>query len=586
MTLLDEPSPSRQPVVLEPVVSTTPAVSPRGIDLAERSVWSLVWLGVVTGGLSVWGYWVAAPANVWVAPLLLFVGFLGLVVTWLSSSVRSWLYQAATLLAVLASVVIPRGIGIHVRQYYSTDSAAFDHVAANALLHGANPYTTSMAPAGLLLNQPSFYWTYTVTGTHVSHVSYPAGSFLLDLPALALGFLHLPVDWMDLIAWLVTGVLLFFLLPVWLRWVGALVILTPIFASSFSAGGTDAAFLPFLVVAVWRWDRYGQAKEAGVARWIGPVALGLACAVKQTPWFCVPFLVTGVAFEARRTGRLAVRLATRYLAIVVGVFIAVNLPFIVWDAGAWWHGTLIPFVDPLVADGQGLVSLATHGVTGGVNLSLLTWAAGLAYLTIFAAYVAWYRDLKRIWLLLLPIAFFFSARSLANYLVDLFPVAVVAITTVVAPPRTAPAGERPPRRQNRLLITAPAVAGAVAVLAVSFLAFARPPLQLSVNAVYRSKVGGFIGSVKVSVRNTTGSTITPHFLVDTGDAHPAGFWFSPTEKFIVLAPHSTTTLRLRPPADIDQPEIGTRWVVEAYTAHPNSLSSSSLQTWKGWTLAP
>lgn len=586
MTLLKEPSLPRQPLLFETVAPATPAVTARGLDIAERGVWTLVWLGVVTGGLSVWGYWVASPVNVVLAPLLVLIGVVGMSLAWLTTSVRSRLFQAASLLGVLASVVIPRGIGIHVREYYTTDSAAFDHVAAQALQHGLDPYTTSMSAAAPLLNQPAFYWTYTVTGSHVSHVSYPAGSFLIDLPALALGFQHLIVDWTDLIAWLVTGVLLFTLLPAWLRWLGALIILTPLFSSAFSAGGTDAAFLPFLVVAVWRWDRFGQSKEAGVARWIGPLALGLACSIKQTPWFCVPFLAAGVALEARRTGRHAVQVLLRYTAIVAAVFGAVNLPFIIWHPEAWAHGTLIPFVDPLVADGQGIVSLATHGVTGGVNLSILTWAAGLAYVTIFAAFVVRYRDLKRIWLLLLPVAFFFSPRSLANYLVDLVPAAVVAMATV----RTtspAPLSQPPPGpRRHRLLPALPVVVPAVGVVVALLFAFASPPLQLSVKSVQRSEVGGFIGSVTVSVQNRTDATVSPYFLVDTGDAHPSGFWTSKTGQRVVLAPHSSVTLTLRPPANIDQPGLGTRWLVEAYTAHPNSLSASPLQEWKGWNLRP
>ena len=124
------------------------------------------------------------------------------------------------------------------------------------------------------------------------------------------------------------------------------------------------------------------------------------------------------------------------------------------------------------------------------------------------------------------------------------------------------------------------------MVVASVLAFAAPPLQLSVRHVYRSQSGGFIGSVVVSVRNRTDGTVTPHFLVDTGEDHPSGFWSSVTGRPVVLAPHSSLTLTLRPPVAIDQPVFGSLWLVEAYTTNPNSLSSSSLQTWKGWTLTP
>ncbi len=247
-------------------------------------------------------------------------------------------------------------------QFYTTDSAAFNQVAAHLLVHGKNPYTHSMAPAAGLLNSPDRFWTYLVNGSYVLHVSYPAGSFLLEAPLMALGFRHEVTDWLDLAAWLVTGVLLFVMMPVSLRWLAALILLTSVYVGMFTNGGTDVLFLPFLVLAVWRWDRFATGRGAGLAGWLGPVCLGLACSIKQTPWFCVPFLVVGVALEARRSGRgIGIGTGARYLAIVVAVFVAVNLPFIVWSPGAWARGIVLPLTKGLVADGQGAVTLAVHG---------------------------------------------------------------------------------------------------------------------------------------------------------------------------------------------------------------------------------
>ena len=150
---------------------------------------------------------------------------------------------------------------------------------------------------------------------------------------MALGFHHELADWTDLVAWLATGVLLFVLLPVGLRWLAALVLMAPAFVGAFSGGGTDALFVPFLVVAVWRWDRFGAGRAAGAARWVGPLALGVACSVKQTPWFCVPLLLLGVGVEARRRVDpvCGCRPATRPWWRASSP--PVNLPFVVWDPG-------------------------------------------------------------------------------------------------------------------------------------------------------------------------------------------------------------------------------------------------------------
>ena len=48
MTLLEEPSPPPEPLLLEPAVPATSTVSPRAMEFAERGAWTLVWLGVVT----------------------------------------------------------------------------------------------------------------------------------------------------------------------------------------------------------------------------------------------------------------------------------------------------------------------------------------------------------------------------------------------------------------------------------------------------------------------------------------------------------------------------------------------------------
>jgi hypothetical protein len=408
------------------------------------------------------------------------------------------------------------------------------------------------------------------------------------MPALLLGVHHLVVDWMDLGAWLVTGVLLFALLPGALRWVAGLVTLTPMFVGMFSTSGTDAVFLPLLVLAVWRWDRFGLGRQAGLANWIGPVALGAACSIKQLPWFCVPFLAAGIVIEARqRRGRSGRTLLGRYLAFVATAFLVVNLPFMVWHPGPWLHGTLTPLVDPLVADGQGLVTLATHGITGGVDLTLLTLAGALAYVCIVAAFVAWYPALKGVWPIVLPVAFFFSSRSLASYLVDLFPVALVAATTVapvavesVAHLGAASRAPSEPRRRSPWLPSLVVGIPAAGVVVTGALAFASHPLKIDVRTVHTSHLGRTVESITVTVSNRTNHRVVPHLLVNTGN-NPNGFWVASGGGPVVLSPHGSQTVTLHAPPQTVAPQTGARWLVEAYASDPRSLSTSRLELWHG-----
>jgi uncharacterized membrane protein len=351
-----------------------------------------------------------------------------------------------------------------------------------------------------------------------------------------------------------------------------LVTLTGIFTGLFSSGGTDAAFIPFALLAVWRWDHFGKGRGAGVARWIGPVALGLACAIKQTPWFCVPFLAAGIYLETRRSGRSPIPVVARYLGLVLVVFAAVNLPFALWGFWAWWHGTVTPLAQPLIADGQGLVSVALHGLTGGADLKLLTSASALAYLGVLGAFIAWYPSLKRIWLLLLPVAFFFSPRSFTGYLIDLFPVAVVALLTVEGAAKAERSLTRGRFRVGPLAVGVLALATAVtSVLALTITA----PLGLTVEHTAIGSDQQHLKSVTLMVSNRTGSVVSPHFLVDLGAAHPSGFWLPADHRPLVVGPYRSVTVTLLPPSLAYFPPWASNWVVDAYTANPRALSTTN-----------
>ena len=563
-------------------LSVTDGTADRGSGgpdaLVQRGGWTLAWFAVVTAGLGFWSAWTSWPGAAVLAPLLVVVGVAGMTATWLVGDPRTGTLPWAGLCAAVLAVGVPQAVDIHVRRYYTTDSAAFNQLATRALLHGKNPYETSMASAANLLNPASHFWTYLADGGHITQVSYPAGSFLLEAPAMALGFHHELADWTDLVAWLATGILLFVLLPVGLRWLAALVLMAPAFVGTFSAGGTDALFLPFLVVAVWRWDRFGAGKGAGMARWVGPIALGIACSVKQTPWFCVPILVLGLGLEARRRGEQLWRVPARYLLVVVGVFAACNLPFVIWGPRAWADGLLIPFTKPLVADGQGLVTLAIHGLSGGVVLPLLSVAALLAYLALIAAFVVSYPAMKVVWLFVLPIVLLVPGRSFSSYLIDFFPAALLAAVTVARVPRAAPVAADPRARRwvARSAVGVPALASA----AVCVLAFTSAPLDLSVVAVGTSQTTLRLDSVTVTVHNLHADRVTPHFMVAIDSSHPSGFWtpVSPQGQ-LVLGPGETATVTLRPNEFTWSPAHGAHWLVEAYTTSPNALSTSALQVW-------
>jgi uncharacterized membrane protein len=545
-----------------------------GTVTAERCAWSFVWLAAIGGGFALWGSWSGWSLDGLFAPLLVLVGIAGVAVTWFVASPRSRVFQLTALATALVTTLCNQGLGIHNRRYFTTDSAAFNQVGAHILMHGADPYAATLGSAARLLKAPAQFWTYLVGGGHVDHVSYPAGSILLQVPALALGFHHDVVDWTDLYAWIIAVVLIFVLLPVPYRWVAPLLAVGPLFSPVFGSGGTDSAFLPFLVLALWRWDRFGLDKKAGLARWIGPVALGLACSIKQTPWFCVPFLAIGIALEAKMSGRRVWSLIARYLGIVSGIFAVVNLPFVIWSPAAWARGAFLPFVDPLVADGQGLVTLALHGIVRGVSLPWLSVAGVLVVLAELAALVVWYPRMKRIWILLLPLAFFVATRSLSTYLVDLYPAAIVAVVTVgPAAGRSSVARSGSRRVPAGVVVLVPAVAAVCAAV----IAFWSAPLQVGVSNVQTAT--GLVRTLTLHVHNSSGQSVTPHFMVQANNGGPDGFWSPLHGNQVVIGPHASAIVTLRPQTPFGSPSPGSHWIVEAYTSSPEALSTSPLMSW-------
>ena len=199
----------------------------------------------------------------------------------------------------------------------------------------------------------------------------------------------------DLAFWAVAFLLLWRLLPRQVAWTASLTLGLVTYANFVVGGVTDALFLPFLFLALWRWDRYADLDASVVARWLSPVALGLAVSVKQTTWFLIPFLLIALVHEGRaHSTRAALRTPLRYLTTVLAVFAVINLPFAVWSPGAWLHGIVLPLTSPFVPGGQGIINMSLFERLGG-NLDDYRLVGTLAVITALAAFALYYGRLKR-----------------------------------------------------------------------------------------------------------------------------------------------------------------------------------------------
>src|ERR1700676_265702 len=279
------------------------------------------WLSAVVVVLGLWGLGTVVAS--WCLPMLL-VGR-GQIIAWV------------TLVLAVVAFALWAFLYVYNDPRYGTDEIAFNQYAAHLLVHGANPYPRSMAPSFSLFHVMPDGFTYHLDGSPVTTLSYPALSFLVYVPMLALGWSTQVANVVNVTAWIVAVSLAFCLLPRNVRPAVIVIGSISVYVGYAVGGVTDALFVPLLVGAAYRWDRFGE--HGRWQYWWSPVLLGLAMAVKQTPWLVLPFVMAGVVLEHDLWGRRAqLRVGCWYLLLCLGAFLLPNIAFIIANPHAWLTG--------------------------------------------------------------------------------------------------------------------------------------------------------------------------------------------------------------------------------------------------------
>jgi hypothetical protein len=303
----------------------------------------------------------------------------------------------ATGVALAGYVLV--GIALIVGKGYHVDSVAVVHRAADIVVVGHDPYQElNVAEALRHFGLDPTIATHLEDGSDVTTYSYPALSFLVPAPFVALGLRD--------IRFLYLGeVVLFSLLLIrqtrvpWRPLVTAAIVGNAIITRQNVLAGVDPLWAVFTLLAFLFVGR----------RWWSPILIGLACATRQPAWFFVPFYLVAVW---RRDGR---REMFRRGAIAVVAGAIPNLPFLIASPGAFLGGVLLPTLGPLEPYGVGLVRFAMDGhiplFARGVYGTLSIIA--IAVLTVFLW--RWWRRLPIGALVFPTVALWFAWRSLQNY---------------------------------------------------------------------------------------------------------------------------------------------------------------------------
>jgi hypothetical protein len=176
------------------------------------------------------------------------------------------------------------------------------------------------------------------------------------------------------------------------------------------------------------------------------VALGVACAIKQTAWFVAPSLLILALREAKFRD-------VRFPAGALLGFTALNVPFILAGPSAWITGILSPQLQPVFPFGFGPGAFALAGSSAAVVFSVLMIVG------VVAGFV-WCAVAPRQWaaagIIISSLGLWIGPRSLGNYVALLGAIAVCAVAGSTV---TRSARARAPLREwlhQRFRLVAPA----------------------------------------------------------------------------------------------------------------------------------
>lgn len=387
--------------------------------------------------------------------------------------------------------------------YPSTDGHLFMETAARYVLAGKNPYAERLGDAFRIYRMPMSHVTPFVDGDFSDRQAYPALSFLVLVPALAL---HIPTYLVYALAFIAAVAIVVHRAPPLARpFIVALFVLDESYSAFAFGGVTDTVWVLFLVGAIVWW----RSRPVAAA-----VLVGLACAYKQHPWFLVPLLVLRVAYDnGEKPWGPAVR---RFVGILAAVFVVVNVAFVLAGPHRWFNGVTEPLIAPMAQLSEGLTAFS---MTGWIPMprkgtSLLFWAAYALAVFAYSRHLRVLRD----WCWIVPgIVLWFSYRALMSYWYFFALTAIAAV--FAAREEDDDVVESTPDRSWKPTLAA---AGAFGAAVVAFLAWSatRPaPYAMSLaGPIDAWERFGFV--LRVKVENKLDHRTFPQFWLQSGSLQP------------------------------------------------------------------
>jgi hypothetical protein len=294
-----------------------------------------------------------------------------------------------------------------------TDNEMIAKFAVEALKKGQNPYTWNFSDITRVYRAQDINLTPFLDGSYQYRLTYPALPTLALLALDAIGIDQPRV--LGFIFYIVLVCLIFLSAPPRIR----PVILLPVFllkdiTPAIMNGTLDVVWSVLLIGVILTWKRPV----------LSAILFGLACAFRQQPWFVAPFLLIYLWNQPENIGERWHRVA-RFVGISVGVFLVINLPFILWDFRAWMLGAFEPSYALFNVYSHGLGALSQFGIT---TLPREFFTILQVSFLILALFIHWRhpRMIGQAFWIFPAIFFWFYYRGLANYWIFWLPPLLVA----------------------------------------------------------------------------------------------------------------------------------------------------------------
>lgn len=333
-----------------------------------------------------------APDDIWALVVVAVLPILAIV-----RMRRSLRDALATGVALAAYVLV--GLALILGKSYHVDNVVAVHRAAELFISGADPYRDlNIVEALRHFGLDPALATHLEDGSQVTTYNYPALSFLIPAPFIALGLTDIRFIYLGEIV-VLTLVLIRAVRVPWRPLVTAAVVGNAVIARQNVLAGVDP---------LWALLTLGAFLVIG-RRWWSPVLIGLAAAARQPAWFFVPFYLVAVW---RRHGRAeAIRRAG--VAFVAGA--VPNVPFLIWSPSDFIAGITAPILGALEPYGVGLIRFSIDGELPLFSRGVYGAASAISLIVLLALLWRYWRRIPSAALVFPSVVLWLAWRSLQNY---------------------------------------------------------------------------------------------------------------------------------------------------------------------------